>query len=437
MTTLCLHGIWNINGLSPSKNEFKIIMEINKIDIALISETHMNDKKCFRLENYNAYFTNHPNGNSQGGSAVIIKQNIKHHFFGSTQEEYLQGTTITIEERDGPINVSAVYCPPRYPIKEDMLSCYFKTLGKRFISGGDWNCKHIQWGSAITKTRGRELKKCVDSHKLATLSTGEPTYWPTDKDKKPDLLDFFIIKGLSHVYYSAESCLDTISDHSLIIGTFSTTAIHRMAEPKLYNHLTDWNAFGEYLESELNLKVKLKSDKDIEDATFYITNKIQEAAWRSTPDLTTTLVPKNIPFEIRIKLQEKRKLRRKWQQSRLPGDRTQLNRVAKELKDMIDENENYTFREKVSTLSATKKDNYSLWKITKNYNRPQQHIPPLKTPTNKWAKTPQEKAELFGQHLNEVFKPNPSSMTEFEAELDKIIDKMESIMESIADLHGT
>ena len=32
------------------------------------------------------------------------------------------------------------------------------------------------------------------------LSTGTPTYWPTDENKIPDLLDFFIINRISTTY---------------------------------------------------------------------------------------------------------------------------------------------------------------------------------------------------------------------------------------------
>lgn len=75
-----------------------------------------------------------------------------------------------------------------------MFMDYFRGLGNKFICGGDWNCKHTHWGSRLVTTRGCELKKCIDSLQLTTLSTGEPTYWPTDQNKVPDLLDFLLSK---------------------------------------------------------------------------------------------------------------------------------------------------------------------------------------------------------------------------------------------------
>lgn len=201
----------------------------------------------------------------------------------------------------GPINISAVYCPPKHNIKEEMFTRFFNTLGHKYITVGDWNSKHSNWGARLTTTHGRELKKCIDHLNLITLSTGEPTYWPTDPNRMPDLLDFFITKGLSHIYLDIESSLDTSSDHSPIIGTFSVSVIHKEQKMTLYNRKTDWYAFAEYLEEHIDLKVKFKTDRDVNEAAFYVTNKIQEAAWRSTP--ATTLLPPcniNIPMEIRL-----------------------------------------------------------------------------------------------------------------------------------------
>ena len=56
-----------------------------------------------------------------------------------------------------------------------------------------------------------------------TLSTGKPTYWPTDPNKIPDLIDFFIIKDVSSKYMQIEDILDLNSDHSPIVLTLSKT----------------------------------------------------------------------------------------------------------------------------------------------------------------------------------------------------------------------
>lgn len=146
--------------------------------------------------------------------------------------------------------------------------------------------------------------------------------------------------------------MDTTSDHTPIVGTFSKTIIYREPQSTLYNHKTDWAAFAEYLENNTEMKVKLKTDTDIDEATFYITNLIQEAAWRSTPYLTTTNKGPNIPLQIRNTLAKKRRLRRVWQLSRHPEDRRRYNKAARDLKELINEIENRTFQQKLSSLQG-------------------------------------------------------------------------------------
>ena len=74
---------------------------------------------------------------------------------------------------------------------------YFQQLGDKYIAAGDYNSKHPTWGSRITTPRGRTLEKQIRKNNFNILSTGRPTYWPTDLSKIPDLLDFAVIKGLN------------------------------------------------------------------------------------------------------------------------------------------------------------------------------------------------------------------------------------------------
>ena len=88
----------------------------------------------------------------------------------------------------------------RHNLKKEHFETFFQTLGPKFIGGGDYNCKNILWGSRLTTTKGRELSNVLLEKNYSFLSTGTPTYWPTDENKIPDLLDFFIINRISTTY---------------------------------------------------------------------------------------------------------------------------------------------------------------------------------------------------------------------------------------------
>lgn len=71
--------LWNSNGLVQRRNELKLFLSEQKIDIALISESPFTDLTYFNIPNYQLYKTNHPRGNGHGGSAIFIKNSIPHH----------------------------------------------------------------------------------------------------------------------------------------------------------------------------------------------------------------------------------------------------------------------------------------------------------------------------------------------------------------------
>ncbi|KAJ8737403.1 hypothetical protein PYW07_000674 [Mythimna separata] len=412
---------WNINGIAPNTNELEVFLKEHKIDICLISETHTTVRSEIRIPGFCVYHTPHPSGGSHGGSAVVIKNNIKHYLLEPFATEHLQGTTVRVEDPSGPFNISAVYCPPRHNINEDMFSEYFETLGNTFIAGGDWNAKHNNWGSRITLTRGRELKKSMDAKRMSSLSTGEPTYWPTDRNKLPDLVDFFVTKNVCHKFTQIESCLDGSSDHTPIILRLCKTAIHYEPNDVLYNYKTDWDNFREYVEDKIDLNLPLKSPEDVDNACLYITNLIQVAAWNSTPELKRLANSSLTPIEVRRKIAEKRRLRRIWQTSRNEQDKTLLNRAIKELKEILANVKNEETQQRLERMAPNANGIHSLWKATKHLPSPQQCFPPIRS-GNSWARSDQEKTDTFATHLANVFKPNESCVPE-DPEIDNILNQ--------------
>lgn len=50
--------------------------------------------------------------------------------------------------------------------------------------------------------------------------------------------------------------------------------------------------------------------------------------------------------------------------------------------------------------------NYSFWKVGKVTKKPPCYVPPIFTQSNTWAKSEQEKADTFAEHLENTFKPS-------------------------------
>jgi endonuclease/exonuclease/phosphatase family metal-dependent hydrolase len=98
---------------------------------------------------------------------------------------------------------------------------FYNILGRRFTARGDYNPKQADWGSRL---KGCELLKTMECNNLNRLSTKESTYWPSDRNKLLDLVDFCVTKGIED-FAAAKSCFDLSSDHSPVLITLTAHAL--------------------------------------------------------------------------------------------------------------------------------------------------------------------------------------------------------------------
>jgi endonuclease/exonuclease/phosphatase family metal-dependent hydrolase len=193
-----------------------MILLTHNIDI-LITETYFTTKSFFRFPHI-TYHTNYPAGTARGGTTILIKNSIQHNLLNPYSQDYLQATSIALEYPHGFVTISAVYLPHKHTITHKLLTAFYATLGHRFLAGGDYNAKYTDWGSRLISPRGRGIVKTIKRHNYRHLS-GKPTYWPTDRNKLPDLVDFCITKGISPNHVFTKSCFELSSDHTPVLIT--------------------------------------------------------------------------------------------------------------------------------------------------------------------------------------------------------------------------
>jgi hypothetical protein len=86
-------------------DELQTLLAIRNIDIMLVSETHFTHKTYPKIHHYAVYHTNHPAGTASGGTVIIIKNSIKHHPLRNYSRDYLQATSVSVEDSVGPITI--------------------------------------------------------------------------------------------------------------------------------------------------------------------------------------------------------------------------------------------------------------------------------------------------------------------------------------------
>jgi hypothetical protein len=184
----------NVNGLLQNPQELQLFLDERKINVCLLAETHLTNKSYIKIEGYQVYHTVHPQNIARGGSAVLVKDSMIHHEEAKYATDKTQATVVTVEMKQQAITFAEAYCPPRYNFKKTNYLNFLRSLGERFMVGGDYNPKNTHWGSRLTTLKIKELYSAIKEHGYEYHSTSKPTYWPTDEKKIPDLLDFFITK---------------------------------------------------------------------------------------------------------------------------------------------------------------------------------------------------------------------------------------------------
>lgn len=222
--------LWNANGLKNHANELYYFLHNKNIDLALISETHLTKNINFKINGYKIIRADHPDGTAHAGAAILIKSSILYTELQSTNKPYLQAANILINVNNCiPITISSVYFPPpkhnnavsyqSQQISEPKLQSFFQKLGSSFIIGGDFNSKHISWGSRYTNTRGRILHNSILKNNITFISPDAPTYWPSHMNRLPDILDFFLTKIPRHLITHIKNLNELSSDHTPVLLT--------------------------------------------------------------------------------------------------------------------------------------------------------------------------------------------------------------------------
>jgi hypothetical protein len=220
---------------------------------------------------------------------------------------------------------------------------------------------------------------------LSHISTGEPTYWPSDCKKLPDLLDFCVTKGIPRDSALPTSCFELSSDHSPVLITLSPSVLNQALPRCLCNSTTNWDYFHHLISTNLTLHVPLKTDPQIEDAVKYFSDIIQWAGWNATPETTYTPSSYTCPISIKQKLAEKRRLRREWQRTRTPTSKKLLNRATQDLKQLLHHHKNGSIQKFLHGLTPTASTDYSLRKTTKKLKPGTQPSTPIRTLQGTWA----------------------------------------------------
>jgi hypothetical protein len=395
--------LWNCAGLQRHFDELTQFLRDRRVDIGLLTETHLKENSHCYVPGFTLYKCTHPDGTAKSGSVLLIRQGIKHFPKQNYQKTYIQSVSVEVATTGEPITFSSVYSPPNSTISSIQYTHFFQSLGRNFIAGGDYNSKHQQFGCRVTTPRGNALYNSITFNNYYCYSPNEPTYYPTDLRRQPDILDMFISSKFLP-YYSIDVVPDLSSDHSPIILTIDSRPLLMNLRASLTMGMVNWNQFRDILMNTTELNIRLKTQIDIENAVEKLTQHIQEACWESSDcNQHKSLRIKNVPIHIRELIVAKRRCRRAWQLNRYPRLKNELNRLTRHLKTVLKQHREDRFMNFSERLTTRNK---SLWYTARkllNYPTPSFG---LRNHNGDWVKSDREKAEVFAKHLFDTFQPH-------------------------------
>ena len=394
--------LWNANGILQHLNELEIVLNEKKIEIALITETHLKKSSILKIFGYEIIRADHPDETAHGGAALIISKQIEHSPLPSYRSNNIQSASTTIKINSVPISISSCYLPPGITFPTPELITLLQSLSHSYIIGADFNAKHQTW-SRSTNTRGRALHSLITQKHLKVLSSSNPTYWPSHANRQPDTIDFFISSIPNHITTNITNLNDPASDHTPVLLHLGAQPFLKQNRPTITPGFTNWNKFRDIISRKTILNIKLKSPTDIDSTINKLTNDIQTAAKESSTPRPNNNAPSNLTPELRQLLAEKRRARSIWQRTHYPDDKSRYNMLSNKLKSLLKTHKNDSYKNYLQNLSL---QNGSLWRKTKSILRLKETTPPLLRPNNSLAVTDKEKADTLAEELSTVFRPH-------------------------------
>lgn len=409
----------NVNGLHLRVDEVNRYIKSNDFDIFMFTETHLARGQQYvgRPNGYLFYRVDHPSDSCRGGVGLLIKKSIMHTHDPklNVSTESFQLVGVSVKTNIGEFYIGSVYCPPNVKeTKSDLFTEFFRKLPQRFILSGDWNSKHRSFGCRADNPRGGHLLTSLKNVGASTISDGFPTYYPTDPNKQPDLLDFFVIRNVSRNYLAVGSEIELNSDHIPIKLALHHKIILKKRN-QITNNRTNWDKFRELVNKKVTLD-PIDNIEKLEREAGDIAEIIVSAASDSSPTIKYTNSGVSLPPDLCELIKERRRLRAKWQKSRHYLDKIYFNRVNKITTNRISElrqEQTYNF---LKELTPTPTTDYSLWKTTKYLKKTDSFSEPLRSTLvpGGWTRSHEEKANEFSRHLSEVFQPNKDILSDLD-----------------------
>lgn len=369
--------------------------------MALISETMLTAADKPKFPGYHVYRQDEFGANrAYRGLMVLVRRSIVHQPLPTLSLASMQVLGVELFVAGAPLRVYAVYHPGtlRLDLAEVQLVLDSSTP---VIVAGDWNCKHPAWNSAAITTDGRRLFNDSEARGYKVDGPHTPTHYPQCPTQLPDVIDLVVHRGLPRDPHQEVLLDHTGSDHQPVLVTMDD--IPTRVAPSAPRPITDWNLFGERL-VETTPTRPVDTANDVEQLASDLTNCIQDALKHASHVKPSQGALPPLPAHITKMLQEKRRLRKQWQRSRCPVQKTELNKLMEKIKSELADHRSESWERRIQDASD---DMTSIHRLCRQLANKPAPVRPLIHADGSLRYRAEDRAEIFAESLERQFQPNP------------------------------
>jgi hypothetical protein len=269
-------AFFNARSLRTTRNELEVFADSHDLDVILVNETFLRaDDPDPKIRGFT--FTDRTNG-AGGGTAIFIRRTLPHYPNALPALQNKEATAVTIETANGPLTLISCYHRPQDLLRENDITNILDT-GASVIAAGDFNSKHLTWGSRETNRNGRILFDLADATDFLIEAPPESTYYDS-RGYRADILDIALIKNVPFQIRLHVS-LPLNSDHMPVLMHIGDEA--NDANTNITIRTTNWPRFAEILETDFEPITRIESVEDLESAAGALEDKIGSLKKKKAP----------------------------------------------------------------------------------------------------------------------------------------------------------
>ncbi|GFW38623.1 probable RNA-directed DNA polymerase from transposon X-element [Trichonephila clavipes] len=263
---------------------------------------------------------------------------------------------------------------------------------------GDFNAKHTSWSATPhNNPAGNAIVRLVRANGFLLTAPNGPTRVPTRG--RPSTFDFGITCGINNI--TAEVHSDLSSDHNpvhFVISINSSIPFKQNCKT-----LTNWYKFQNIIATSLPGNPQISDNEEIEEAIVNFNTHIHHAINQASKFKPILHSISNIPFQTRLKIREKNRLRKLWQRTQYPPLKAEVNRLQRIIRTELKNSKEHVWD---SLQKDANIDTDTLHKLVAGNNSNNSIIYPPILSSRGLVFGTKEKADCFVDNLEESFTEN-------------------------------